>query len=322
MELVVNELSMHGQHVSEEEFVESIERIMKIRHHIRRFGQELICSRSIFSSTGYAKKILGECLNVLPIDRRRAVFSWLAKSGPFWDDYRMHTDDDYVECNGTVVTGSSVGEVAWQCLFGTQHGLVSFSPSVWLVNLIRVVAHLPNQERSVDISNFWDAHEIEVFLATHPAPIESWKQLDRHCTTRFENLRFVAGAFDYLKPVPFSSAAAKRIVVLLGVLDRMQTCFDPSGSRNAEGNELYQLYFTGRKGDGGSGAAFSDSSDDEKSDFRQEMSFIDPTRPGPKIFCPWHGKVHTPQLRIHFSGPPTAVGPLPIYYIGPKITKR
>jgi hypothetical protein len=41
-----------------------------------------------------------------------------------------------------------------------------------------------------------------------------------------------------------------------------------------------------------------------------------------KIFCTWHGKVKTPQYRIHFSWPISAVAPLYVVYIGPKITKR
>ena len=45
----------------------------------------------------------------------------------------------------------------------------------------------------------------------------------------------------------------------------------------------------------------------------------DPTK---TLFCPWHGKVQTPQLRVHFSYPIRANEPLYIVYVGPKLTKR
>jgi hypothetical protein len=53
------------------------------------------------------------------------------------------------------------------------------------------------------------------------------------------------------------------------------------------------------------------------------MTFPHPERVGETLFCPWHGKVQTPQIRIHFSG--TTIRhdqPLYVVYIGPKIAKR
>ena len=42
-----------------------------------------------------------------------------------------------------------------------------------------------------------------------------------------------------------------------------------------------------------------------------------------KLFCPWHGKVSTRTLRIHFSpGQIRASDPLYVVYVGPKLTKR
>lgn len=79
---------------------------------------------------------------------------------------------------------------------------------------------------------------------------------------------------------------------------------------------MFQLHFTGDK------AWFSDSSSTEKSDFRKELTFRHPMNAGEYLFCTWHGKVKTPQLRIHFSWPIRASDPLYVVYIGPKITKQ
>ena len=51
------------------------------------------------------------------------------------------------------------------------------------------------------------------------------------------------------------------------------------------------------------------------------MTFKHPTDASKTLFCPWHGKVQTPQLRVHFSWPVRADEPLYIVYVGPKITK-
>ena len=67
---------------------------------------------------------------------------------------------------------------------------------------------------------------------------------------------------------------------------------------------------------------FSDSSDSEKRDFRQGLTFAHPEDPARSMFCPWHGKVRHPTLRVHFSWPVRVGKPVHIVYAGPKITKR
>jgi hypothetical protein len=96
----------------------------------------------------------------------------------------------------------------------------------------------------------------------------------------------------------------------------LKGCFDDQGHRNDEGHRLYANHFTGAK------ASFSDSSDSEKNDFRNELTFAHPEQPGETLFCAWHGKIKTPQIRIHFSWPVRSEAPLYVVYVGPKITKR
>ncbi len=132
---------------------------------------------------------------------------------------------------------------------------------------------------------------------------------------------FAADAFAYLEGCPFVSGAAYRLLFILDTLHRFKSCFDSDGRRTAEGHEIYRDFFAGKKGEGGRGAVFSDSSDSEKSKFKQEMTFGHPEKTGKTLFCPWHGKVQTPQLRVHFSWPVRADEALYVVYVGPKITK-
>ena len=134
----------------------------------------------------------------------------------------------------------------------------------------------------------------------------------RECSS----LYFSSGAFDALESQSFFPGAASSLLDLLIVLDRLKRSIGVDGARTAEGHEIYQNYFMRRL------AWFTDSSDWEKSNFRDQLTFPHPQRPGEKLFCPWHGKVQTPQLRVHYSDPIAHDEPLYIVYIGPKLTKQ
>lgn len=129
-------------------------------------------------------------------------------------------------------------------------------------------------------------------------------------------------AFAPLVGHPFASGAAERLLFIMHLLDRFKACFDEDGQRTLEGHEIYRDFFTGQKGEGGRGPLFTDSSEKEKKSFKAEMTFKHPTDSSKTLFCPWHGKVQTPPLRVHFSWPVRADEPLFIVYVGPKITKR
>ena len=101
----------------------------------------------------------------------------------------------------------------------------------------------------------------------------------------------------------------------MDTLHRFRTCFDERNQRTPEGQRIYQDHFTGNK------SWFSDSSDTEKDAFEAELTFHHPNQQGARLFCAWHGKVKSPQLRIHFSWPIPGGAPLYVVYVGPKITR-
>jgi hypothetical protein len=168
----------------------------------------------------------------------------------------------------------------------------------------------------VEVPNYWEPEAVEACLATAPPALASWAALEELSISRFVHLRFSENAFGPLRGQPFKQGVAERILVLLDVLQRLKQCFDEHGSRTMDGHVLYQQHFTGDK------CWFSDSSDAEKEDFKSDLSFPHPDAPGETLFCTWHGKVKSPQYRIHFSWPVTAAAPVYVVYIGPKITTR
>lgn len=317
MDLLVNDLSLHGQFHDLAAFRNSVRQVMQIRQIARQHGRTLHCHRGLVSAQVTPDERMQSAVAALPRDEQRAVMAWLGQHGPFWDDDRQHDSDDWYECAGECVTDTAVGEAAHSRLHGIERGLVSFRPSNFVYDPVpveRVVAD-DNRER-VDLRNYWEPVAVEKCLAAAAPALDSWGALRQLSVSRFNGLRFAANAFEPARSQPFQQGPAERILARLDVLNRLTQCFDQSGSRNTDGHALYQQHFTGDK------SWFSDSSDAEKADFEKELTFPHPDVRGESLFCGWHGKIKSPQFRIHFSWPVTAALPVYVVYIGPKITKR
>ena len=313
MELLVNDLSIHGQFHDLDEFCTALKRVMVIRKTAQRYGSELYCHRTLSTVQVAPEMPLSRAIQHLTRDEQRSVMSWWTRRGSFWDDDQLrHSPDQYLECNGTVVTDTAVGEAAYRCLDGIKTSLVSLIPSSWDFSPAVVKWWRSDEEaETVKVANYRDADALEAALYAAPAPITSWAMLADVSKARCTRLVFCSDCFERLQGHPFVRKAAQDILRRLQTLDHLKMCFDAEGNRTSEGHRLYEEYFTGER------AWFSDSSETEKNDFRRELTFK-------SLFCPWHGKVNSrrPPLRIHFSWPVTADGPLYVVYVGPKITRR
>ena len=319
VELLFNELSVHGQFADLETFRVAVGRIMAIRGIMQRFGRELYCHRNVVNTRVMQNATMPQAIQGLDRNSRRVLMSWLVRQGPFWEDVREHGADDYLDCfkcKERVVTDTAVGEAAYGCFHGRDRGVVSMAPSSWRFSPVPVEWHEEDGVRSVDVRNYWDAGLLETELKNLLPPLGSWQGLERTARLRCPGLVFAPESFGPLGGHPFHPGVAERLLLRLMVLHEIRNCFDDHGERTAEGHRLYRKHFTGDK------AWFSDSSATEKSDFRTELTFADPSRPGETLFCTWHGKVKTPQFRIHFSWPIRATESLYVVYVGPKLTGR
>ena len=319
MELLFNDLSVHGQFPNDlTGFRDAIGRVMVIRETARRFGRELYCHRNTANAQVTHALNIPQSLKVLKIDQRRGLMQWLTRQGPFWEVVRQHSGDDWLDYNGDIVTDTAVGEAAHCVFYGVDRALVSMKPSSWLTSPLSVTlqdcqldsAHVQN----VNIDNYWDVDKLKAALVAAPSSLGSWRDLETTARIRFPNLTFSSDSFEKLEGHPFAKGAAERLLGCLAVLHDLKGCFGENGERTPDGHRLYDKHFAGDK------AWFSDSSDTEKSRFEKDLTFAHPTKGGESLFCPWHGKVKTPQLRIHFSWPVRANKPLYVVYVGPKIT--
>lgn len=258
-----------------------------------------------------------QAVRELSREEANALMAWISRHGPFWEEVRVHAGDDYLECDGEIVTDTAVGEAGFCCIQLTERALVSISPSNWERSPVSVtLVSDENNRQSVNVNNYYTVEGLQLALETAPRPMTSWSDLRNVSLARCQNLTFSADAFEPLMGYPYADGAAQRVLVLLMTLDKFKTCFDQNGERTQEGHRIYQDQFTGDK------ARFSDSSDAEKREFENELTFPHPERDGEFIFCPMHGKEKSNQLRIHFSWPVRLDEPLYIVYVGPKLTKR
>lgn len=318
LEIFLNNQSLHGQFPSRSGFQTALAGVMAMRRVAREFERDIHCDGGILIRKVSSQMPVREAITWLSPDQRRAVMQWWTQGGPFWDADRRHGDGDWLECEGEIVTDEALGEAAYRIAMGVECDTVSFAPSDWTYSPLVVRWRRDEQfgDRHVTVHNSWEVADLRNKLRDAAPPITSWSQLRHTSAKRFDNLVFGPDCFDPLSGLPFSRAGATRIRKLLGILDQFAVCFEPDGSRSAEGHRLQETYFMGDTG------LFSDSSTSEKRSFGQKLRFPHPERDGDTISCTWHGKVRHMTLRIHFSWPVRAGKPVYVMYIGQKITRR
>lgn len=316
MDILANDLSIHGQFHDLGSFRDAFGRLMKMRAVARSAGHEMQCHRALLAVEALPGVPMQQALQRLAENERRSAMSWLTRVGPFWDDLRRHGSDEYLECRGDVVTDAAVGEAAFRVLHDVECALASVTPSDWDFSPVDVtwVRDAGIVDRRASLKNWLDADAMRRELP--PAAVASWRDLELASTDRFERLTFSDDCFNPLAGIPFARRSADRILALLGILNRFAHSFDSDGKRTAEGHYLYHVHFTGENAD------FADSSDTEMRRFRQKLTFRHPVRDGANLFCTWHGKERHSTLRLHFSWPIRFREPVYVVYVGPKLTKR
>ena len=247
MDLLLNDLSLHGQFPNVPAFQDAIDRIMTMRKIAGEFDRKLYAHRNIMNSRVSPAMSLFEALQSLPIDTKRALMPWLTQRGPFWEDIAEHSPNHWLECGDEIVTDTAVGEAAYCATLGIDRRLVSFAPSNWEYDSIDVT--IRNGE-AIDIAvpNYWQPDHLAVACTYAQAKPKFWSEVGATATTRFQNLTFSVDCFDPLNGQPFDPGAAERILGRLYVLNQLMDAVDDAGQRTPAGHRIYQDHFTGDRG--------------------------------------------------------------------------
>lgn len=316
MSFFLNELSLHGQFDSLRDFLPALEGVLNCRDEINKLGFRLFCERKISIRPVFGDVIFQKAvMSIGNPNVTRSVMIWISKDGPFWDDseVREHDSDDYFEYDQDVITDSSLAEAAFRVAQNQNCSTISFQASRFQTTPLRVIWHKPDDQQAIEVRNFWNHADLQIYLVQLRPAINSWKDLIDRSKADFPHLTFVDSLPDYLEGEPFNSTIANQATNLLGILNTLKTCFDEKGNRTKAGEEIMDNYF--RRGN----AIFSDESESNKNAFREQLTFT--LSSGEKTFCPFHGKIRHRTFRLHFSWPIKHDEPLYIAYLGPKITK-
>ena len=307
MDLLFNDLSIHGQFHDVGSFHQAFERLMVMRDVAKRFGRDVYCNSNLVSTSPGQRFSMQQAINQLR-DRNkcRAVMCWLTK-GPFWDtsEQRKHGENDLLECvneNHRVVTDTAVGEAAFRMLGDFPCKIVSITPSDWQLTPLDVIYWNDDGEsesQCVKIKNVIDSNALERELQNAESPVSSSNTLRKTSSARFTRLMFAENCFEPLTSIPFKGSVAESLLKLLNILNQLALEVDLNGKRTAKGERIHDQYFKHKN------ALFSDSSDSEKNDFKSNLTFHHPDNPHEQLFCPYHGKVSALKkeltIRLHFS---------------------
>lgn len=321
MQWHVNDLSLAGQSTDEQIFLAELSQLMTLRSRIPGLRDRLLVSRELKDRPVTSAMLLRNVVERHP-DRgfRQLVFGWLANHGPFWDNDRQVNTDDYFEYDGHDVTGQGLGEAARRRIVGNDAHSFSFDGCTTPPCSHSPLAVQHGLKESplgqVDIPNVCGIEALRAAaLSVLPAP-RNWNEALECLRARFPGLIFADTILAVLEREPYNQYIVERTEALLGVLQQFLESHDKSGNSTARTLEILTTHFQGGK------AWFSDESPSNKAAFENELTFRDPTNPKSFIFCPWHGKIKTPQYRIHFEWPSLAMkSNVKVVYIGPKITK-
>jgi len=315
LEFLFNDLSLHGQYVEISQFVNAVTNLMLIRNLSSQNGHQLYCHRNFINAQVNSECHLSSAIKHLSPPQRSAFMTWIGNHGPFWEEIRNHSDSDYIEVNGDIVTDSAIGEVTFNIAHGNEQKLVSLSPSNWTYSPLEAHFHKESDlTNSIHVDNFYELETFKQALTTFSPTITSWLDFENYARNTFTCLYFTNDSFESLRRLPFSKACMDRIIERLRVLDTLK---DSHNNNNNEKIKETTDNFLKQ------GNLFSDSSDTEKRNFESKLTFKHPENANKTLFCPWHGKMRMGSIRIrlHFSWPICAESTLYIVHLGEKLTK-
>ncbi len=312
----VNELSLCGQYQIPDDFLNDLSELMRLRRQTPMLAENLYCLKALALQNVTYNQNFRE---VVQRDKTllQPVLAWLTKYGPFWDADRQQNQDDYFEYLGQDVTNQSLAEIARRKLAGQESVSVSFANGGFDHAPLTIEQGLAEERLAiVDIDNIWNFSKLSNdVLSKTPRPV-NWEQMLNQAIARFNKLSFSPNCISALLMEPYCSYVTERVSELLHVLNEFMNCRCEDGTYSDRNNELIRQYFAGGK------ALFTDESESNKHDFKKEMTFPDFDRSTAEVFCSWHGKIKSPQYRIHFEWPSKTHQTLRVFYIGPKLTKR
>jgi hypothetical protein len=118
---------------------------------------------------------------------------------------------------------------------------IGFRESLFCLSPLRVIWYRSDNSQDVfDLPNFWERSALKAYRLGRETAPQSWPELIEQAQTRYTELTFIDSILDPLNGEPFNTTIAERVMVLLGILNRLKGCFDRNARLTAEGHQLIQ----------------------------------------------------------------------------------
>lgn len=320
MRWYLNDLSLDGQFPTASEFLNALSRLLRLRIKSPVIRDGLFCSRMFSQCRATPERTCSDAAAThASREEKRLILAWMTRQGPFIEDDRLQEPNDYFEFKSIDVTDQGLGEAARRIAGAQKVAVFSFvgGPINFELTPLPVQQGLAEEPIALlSVPNIWDVQDLLNSAMESVAEPNSWPELIEAINLRFNRLLVSDAVLNHLNEHPFYPVVARRALELSTVLQEYMEGRQLDGKVSARSMELYRQFFMGER------ARFSDESEANKRNFEHELTFPDPESNSKVIFGPWHGKIQTPQFRVHFEWPvPPQQARLKILYIGPKITK-
>lgn len=317
MNWILNDLSLSLQFCDVDDFACKMAELLKAKSSSKLLERRVLCSRQLGSIEVIENLTFSHVvMKYVNPNLRKQILSWIDKNGPFWCDEKTPNRDDYFEYQSINVTDLGLGECARRIINGVDVRSYSFDGEFGKTPL--AVQHGLAEEPfgTYDIDNIWGVGALKDSAQGVEFQPKNWKEAIDRLKERFPGILFSDYVYNQMDPVPYSEGNFESLCERFRVLTEYLDSRDLEGRHTEKSESILKDYFQGDK------AWFSGESDRNIKDFEAELKFEDLFDGKRKLF-PFHGKIKTPQLRIHIEWPiPPARDKVQVVYVGPKITKR
>lgn len=321
MRAFLNELALADACRRSELKHKPLSELLLLRATYPEIRESMYCSKELLAFKVDQETHINCLMTQLPRDKRESFLRWVTTKGPFFDDDRLaDAEADLYIHNGLEVTRIGLGEAAARLTI--KDSACVFSPTIeHTIELQTKFLEVQKEcnigpQSVIQVLNHWIAESFAEYIKHSEPEPESWNELIDQCKNRFHSLIIGDNCHDSLKKTPFCRIISKAILKRLDILDKIAGSRSDTGEFLSDASELHKLHFQGEN------PLFSDESEVNKSRFKSEMTFPEPSGTA-KVTYFWHGKIRRRQQRIHFEWPiPQDASKLKIGYIGPKISKH
>lgn len=314
MNIIFNELAICGKF----DKVEAVaELLLRLYASIQEASHSIVVTRGLLNRPALSSASVHDAILKAGKTQRTLLLSWLANNGPFTSDELVDLVDNLWWYDAEDVTDYGLGEAAKRIKLGLD--FVSYSPSVGCDGkfdfspIVVIQGLLEEPVGKTSIINLYSLDQIPKPKAKAERPPESWKQFIDFAVEKFDLLQIdTRNCLEALEKHPFNMNVVRRSQALMGVLNEIAAGIDDVGALSAGAIAIMTKHFQGEK---------SWFSDEEPSN-PEVFWFYDNSNNRSRIYCSWHGKIKTPQFRIHFQWPiPVGQKFIKVLYIGEKLTK-